>query len=99
MPDDSFRSKATGKMEKFGVKVHGGETNLFRAVPLPIFDETQWDHYLSNKGRDIEKNVEETEASDVGLATLKKAGVSGKTKKSKNSPTFRKVCLHRVLVA
>jgi hypothetical protein len=63
-------------MQKFGVKVHG-ETNLFRAVPLPIFDETQWDHYLSNKGRDMEKNLEETESSDVGLATLKKAGVSG----------------------
>ncbi len=64
-------------MEKLGVNVDGiGEAA--RSMPLPIFDETQWDH-VHDQPRDNEwEDVEKRERRDTGLHVLKKAGIVGK---------------------
>jgi hypothetical protein len=63
--------------EKLGVNVDGigGEA---RGMPLPIFDETQWDH-VHDQPRDNEwEELEKPQRRDTGLHVLKKAGVVGK---------------------
>ena len=78
-------------MERLGVKVNGFYQGGTRAIPLPIFDETQWDHYLYHKGKENAMNQQERLASDVGMHVLKKAGVAGK--RPSNSSVYGKVCI------
>ena len=65
------------KLEKLGVNVDGVSGGA-RGLPLPIFDETQWDH-VRDQPRDNEwEDVEKRERRDTGLHVLKKAGIVGK---------------------
>jgi len=62
------------RLEKLGINVNslGGS----RAVPLPIFDETQWDH-VHHLPRDNEfESAGRRNYRDVGLHIMKKAGVN-----------------------
>ena len=72
---DVFQDIRKAKLERLGVKV---DSFFTRAIPLPVFDETQWDHYMSHSGRNQVMDLKERQASDVGLHILKKAGVAGK---------------------
>ena len=87
--DDFFQGSREAKLDRLGVKVNGFYQGATRAIPLPIFDETQWDHYLYDKGRDVVKNQQERQASDVGMHVLQTAGVTGK--RLSNSPVCGKV--------
>ena len=89
--DDFFQISREAELERLGVKVNGFYQGGTRAIPLPIFDETQWDHYLYHKGKENAMNQQERLASDVGMHVLKKAGVAGK--KPSNSPVYGKVCI------
>jgi len=73
--DDVVQDVRKAKLERLGVKVN---SFLTRAIPLPVFDETQWDHYISHAGRNQVMDLKDRLASDVGLHVLKKAGVAGK---------------------
>jgi hypothetical protein len=84
--DDFFQSSREAELERLGVKVNGFYQGGTRAIPLPIFDETQWDHYLYHKGKENAMNQQERLASDVGMHVLKKAGVAGK--RPSNSPVY-----------
>jgi hypothetical protein len=65
-------------LEKLGVNVDGVSGIGARGLPLPIFDETQWDH-VRDQPRDNEwEDVEKRERRDTGLHVLKKAGIVGK---------------------
>ena len=70
-------------MTKRGVNVDA-DLGVPRVFPIPLWDETQWDHYLTKKGRDMIKNVKQLQESDVGRLYLEQAGVQGK-KLSKNA--------------
>lgn len=93
--DDFFQGSREAKLDRLGVKVNGFYQGATRAIPLPIFDETQWDHYLYHKGRDQVKNQQERQASDVGMHVLQKAGVTGK--RLSNSPVCGKVCIDSLM--
>ena len=66
-----------GKLAKLGVNVDG-ISGAARGMPLPIFDETQWDH-IHDEPRDNEwEDVGKRDRHDTGLHVLKKAGIVGK---------------------
>lgn len=60
------------KLEREGVNVDGAG-GVYRALALPVFDDTQWDHVLG--GPKAASDAEERHARDTGLHVLKKAGV------------------------
>jgi hypothetical protein len=93
--DDFFQGSREAKLDRLGVKVNGFYQGATRAIPLPIFDETQWDHYLYHKGRDQVKNQQERKASDVGMHVLQKSGVTGK--RLSNSPVCGKICIDSLM--
>ena len=64
-------------MTKRGVNVDA-DLGVPRVFPIPLWDETQWDHYLTKKGRDMIKNAKQLQESDVGRLYLEQAGVQGK---------------------
>jgi len=78
-----LNKRAPVKLEKLGVNVDGVSGIGARGLPLPIFDETQWDH-VRDQPRDNEwEDVEKRERRDTGLHVLKKAGIVGKIKFSR----------------
>ena len=61
------------KLEKSGVNVDGAG-GVFRAMPLPIFDESQWNH-VQGGALDAATDADERIDRDTGLGVLRKAGV------------------------
>ena len=80
-------------MTKRGVNVHD-DLGVPRVFPIPLWDETQWDHYLSKKGRDMIKNAKQLQDSDVGRLYLEQAGVQGKnSQKSLSGQVCKDSCM------
>ena len=52
-----------------------GPGGVYRAIALPIFDETQWNHVEGGSLNSLTPGADEREARDTGLQVLRKAGV------------------------
>jgi hypothetical protein len=84
------RGREWNRGEKLGVNVDG-ISGQARSMPLPIFDETQWDH-VHDQPRDNEwADVEKRERRDTGLHVLKKSGVVGEINFSR-----RLLCVYNI---
>lgn len=70
---EHLRKRDPTRLEKLGINVNSLDGS--RAVPLPIFDETQWDH-IHDLPRDNEfASAENRNKRDVGLHVMKQAGI------------------------
>jgi hypothetical protein len=76
---DQATDAGGSKLQRLGINVND-ESGILRAMPVPQFDETQWDHYATHKPKQITWEnghaFHDIEARDSGHAILQKAGVN-----------------------
>jgi len=76
---DQAADQGGAKLQRLGINVND-ESGILRAMPVPQFDETQWDHYATHKSKQITWEnghaFHDIEARDSGHAVLQKAGVN-----------------------